>query len=187
MLSIEPSATLLNEYERKSNFVFPDYTEFRNTDIFDLQPEETGLFDTVFYIHVLEHIENDKGALDHTADLLKPEGHLLIEVPAVPSLFSEHDRMLGHYRRYNKKMLNAIIDTDRYHVVRVWYNDPIGVLGSFFYFKLRGLKLKSNQGAKLVSNQGMIYDKYLIPLQSRIEKLITFPIGLSLTAILRKR
>ncbi len=68
----------------------------------------------------------------------------------------------------------------------MWYQDPIGVLGSLYFFKLRKIKLKSEEGQNLVSSQGGIYDKYVIPFEKKIEKYITFPFGLSLTAILKK-
>ncbi len=187
LLSIEPSKILLNEFSKSNKFEFPGFSEFRNIDIFDLDPEETGLFDTVFYIHVLEHIENDRAALDHTAQFLREGGHVLVQVPALPFLYSVHDEMLGHFRRYTKPMLKMAIDDEKYAIRRIWYNDPIGVIGSFLFFKLRKVNLNSSQGTKIVKNQGMIYDKYLIPIQSRIERLITFPFGLSLTAVLQKR
>jgi SAM-dependent methyltransferase len=152
-----------------------------------MKPDQFGRFDTVFFIHVLEHIEKDREALKHTFELLKPNGHVLIEVPALPWLFSVHDEMLGHYRRYNKKMLRSIVDTDKYEIKQIWYQDPIGVLGSFFFFKLRRIKLKSEKGRRLAKNQGSLYDKWVIPFEKCIERYITFPFGLSLTAILKKR
>jgi hypothetical protein len=69
----------------------------------------------------------------------------------------------------------------------MWYNDPVGVAGSFIFFKLLKKKLNTNEGAALVKNQGGIYDKYVIPMEAKIERYITFPFGLSLTAILERK
>ncbi len=184
LLSIEPSKTLFDLYKEK--YKFPEFVQFENIDLFDLKPNN-GLFDTAVFIHVLEHIKNDKAALDHTYNLVKTGGYVLIEVPALPCLFSVHDQTLGHYRRYNKKMLKRIIDPNKYEIKKIWYQDPIGVLGSFYFFKLRKIKIKSDEGENLVSSQGGIYDKLIIPFEKAIERLITFPFGLNLTAILKKK
>jgi len=187
ILSIEPSVVLLDAFKDKNAYDFPDYVEFDNKDVFQMSPENTGLFDTAIYIHVLEHIEKDREAVDYTHQFLKKGGHLLIEVPALPLLFSVHDKMLGHYRRYTKKMLKDLVDLDKYEIVKLWYNDPVGVFGSLVFFKFRKVKLKSKEGVKAVKKQGQFYDKYLIPAQQKIEKYITFPFGLSVNMVLRKK
>ena len=183
--SIEPSEVLFNLHENK--FKFPEKVKFECIDLFDINTDKTGMFDTAIFIHVLEHIEEDKKALNKIFNFINPGGCVLIEVPALPCLFSVHDETLGHFRRYNKKMLKSIIDTEKYQVVKLWYQDPIGVLGSFYFFKLRKIKIKSDEGFNLAKNQGGIYDKYIIPFEKHLEKVITFPFGLSLTAILKKR
>lgn len=185
LLSIEPSETLYSMYHGK--YRFSDNVEFSKEDLFKLTTTEYGKFDTITMIHVLEHIENDRQALDHLCDLLDEGGHLLIEVPALPVLFSQHDTLVGHYRRYNKDSLKSAIDLDKFKIVDMWYQDPIGVFGSFIFFKLLKVKLKSEKGNRLVSNQGRFYDKYLIPVQEKIERFIRFPFGLSLTVVLQKR
>lgn len=185
IISIEPSITLLNMH--KDNYKFPNNVSVHNIDLFDIQPDNFGYFDTAIYIHVLEHIQNDQKALNHTYNLLEKFGHVLIEVPALPILYSEHDKSLGHFRRYNIKLLKSIINNEKYKIKKIWYNDPIGVLGSFYFFKFRKIKLKSNAGENLLKNQGSIYETYIIPFEKVIEKYIKFPFGLSLTAILQKR
>ena len=185
IISIEPSDTLLKLHRDK--YKFPNIVSVCNFDLFGVHPDSFGLFDTVIFIHVLEHIENDEEVLNHTYNLLEKSGHVLIEVPALPMLFSEHDKSLGHFRRYNKKLLNSIIDNEKYKIKKIWYQDPIGVLGSLYFFKLKKIKLKSNEGDQLVKNQGSVYDKYVIPFEKYVEKFIKFPFGLSLTAILQKR
>jgi len=185
IISIEPSPVLFGEH--KDNFQFPSSVSFFPEDLFNVTPDTYGKFDTAIFIHVLEHIEKHKEAIDHTATLLKPGGHVLIEVPALPFLNSRHDEMLGHYRRYTKKVMRSVINTDIYEIVRIGYNDPIGVFGSLLYFKLLKIKLKSGKGTSLIKNQGSFYDKYIIPFEQKIEKYVNFPFGLCLTAILKKK
>jgi ubiquinone/menaquinone biosynthesis C-methylase UbiE len=182
--SIEPSETLFKLNNDKYNF--PGLVQFDCIDLFDLT-EKAGIFDTAIFIHVLEHIEQDKKALNTIYNFIEPGGFVLIEVPALPGLFSVHDEVLGHYRRYNKRMIKSIVDIDKYEIVKLWYQDPIGVLGSLYFFKWKKIKMKTDQGFNLAKIQGGIYDKYVIPFEKHLEKFITFPFGLSLTAILRKR
>ena len=67
-------------------------------------PQQT--FDIVIMLDVLEHIEDDAAFLQHEVmPRLKPESHLVISVPAHPSLFTSHDTFLGHYRRYTRSQL----------------------------------------------------------------------------------
>lgn len=56
-------------------------------------------------MEVLEHIEDDDAALQNWFDLILPEGHLVLSVPAHQNKFSEEDEMVGHYRRYEKSEL----------------------------------------------------------------------------------
>jgi len=185
LFSIEPSRTLYETHY--SNLHFPDFVNFECIDLFDLNISKTGIFDTVILIHVLEHIEHDKAALDYLYSFVSPGGYVLIEVPAMPFLYSNHDKMLGHYRRYNKKTLLSKIDTQKFEITKLWYQDPIGVFGSWYFFKMRKIILKSEEGLNFVKNNGGIYDKYVIPFEKQVERLVTFPFGLSLTAILKRR
>lgn len=63
-------------------------------------------FDIVIMLDVLEHIEDDSAFLQQeVVPRLKPDGHLVISVPAHPSLFTSHDAFLGHFRRYTRSQL----------------------------------------------------------------------------------
>ena len=185
IVSIEPSTTLMEKF--KDKYKLPDYVKFESIDLFDVTPSSYGLFDTIILIHVLEHIEKDRDALTHLHSLLPPNGKILIEVPAMQSLFSKHDELLGHYRRYNKKNFRQMVDSNLYNIKKLWYQDSIGMAGSFIFFKMKKVSLKSSEGISLVNNQGKIYDKYLIPIEKFYEKFINLPFGLSLTGILEKK
>jgi SAM-dependent methyltransferase len=62
-----------------------------------------GMFD------VLEHIEDDAAALRQVHCLLRPGGQLFLTVPAYPALFSEDDRLAGHFRRYTLASLTRVL------------------------------------------------------------------------------
>jgi len=185
IVSVEPSSTLMDAF--KDKYKLPEYVTFEGLDLFDITPSSFGLFDTIILIHVLEHVINDRDALTHLHSLLAPGGKVLIEVPAMPSLFSPHDELVGHVRRYNKKNFRAMVDTSLYDLKDLWFQDEIGMIGSFIFFKIKKVKLKSEKGVNLVKNQGRFYDKYVIPFEKFYEKFIRFPFGLSLTGILQKK
>ncbi|MDO8805330.1 MAG: class I SAM-dependent methyltransferase [Elusimicrobiota bacterium] len=185
LVSIEPSSTLFELY--KDKYRLPAFVSVECVDLFDVTPATHGLFDTIVLTHVLEHIEKDREALTHLHTLLRPGGRILIEVPAMPSLFSVHDRSLGHYRRYNKINFRSAVDSSLFNIKDLWFQDQIGMLGSFIFFKMKKIELKSEQGASLVTKQGALYDKYVIPLERFYDRFLRFPFGLSLTGILEKR
>ncbi len=60
------------------------------------------LFDLLIACEVLEHIEDDAGALSVWQRWVRPGGHLLLSVPAHPSRFGPADRHVGHVRRYTR-------------------------------------------------------------------------------------
>ncbi|MBD0382364.1 class I SAM-dependent methyltransferase [Paenibacillus sp. WST5] len=63
-------------------------------------------FDLIVLLDVLEHIEDDMGALSSLAAKLKSGGHLLITVPAFSFLWSSHDESHHHKRRYRLNQLD---------------------------------------------------------------------------------
>jgi SAM-dependent methyltransferase len=91
--------------------------------------EPSAGFDTILYIDVLEHIEDDHREMRRASALLKPGGAVIVLSPACPRLYSEFDRALGHYRRYTKGSLAAVMPP----VLRrrsVFYLDSVGFLAS---------------------------------------------------------
>lgn len=91
---------------------------------------ELALYDSVVYIDVLEHIDDDHAELSRAARLLRPNGHLVVLCPAHQALYSEFDRAIGHYRRYDAKSLTAC-SPPHLTLERCFYLDSVGVLASF--------------------------------------------------------
>jgi 2-polyprenyl-3-methyl-5-hydroxy-6-metoxy-1,4-benzoquinol methylase len=76
--------------------------------------------DVVVMHDVLEHIQNERGAVGRLSDLVRPGGKLVISVPALPRLFGYHDELLGHYRRYSKRTIRAALDAS-FEIERLRY------------------------------------------------------------------
>ncbi len=76
-----------------------------------------GMFDWVLALEVLEHIENDREALRNWHTWLKPEGRLVLSVPAHPGRWNASDVWAGHYRRYTRHGLQNLLNEAGF---RVW-------------------------------------------------------------------
>ena len=70
-------------------------------------PLPSEIFDAIVMLNVLEHIEDDAGAIRQLHRLLKPGGVAIVEVPAGPHLYDAYDEALQHFRRYGMKDLVA--------------------------------------------------------------------------------
>lgn len=127
--------------------------------------------DTVICFNVLEHIEDDIAALGHMRAALSPGGHLILLVPAIPFLFSSLDVELGHYRRYDRRTLDARVAQVGLVPVAHRYINVFGILGWFLNGKILRRKL-------LPAGQLDLYNK-LVPAFRAIERLTGPPIGLS--------
>lgn len=76
-------------------------------------PELPGVpdshYDLIALLDVLEHIEGDLAALASIRAKLRPGGKILLTVPANAWMWSAHDIVHHHFRRYNQKTLTALI------------------------------------------------------------------------------
>ena len=75
-----------------------------------LKGMKKGAYDLVAAFDVIEHIPDDKAAVDSIAKLLKPEGKLVVTVPAHQWMWSAHDVVNHHQRRYSKSGLKRLIE-----------------------------------------------------------------------------
>lgn len=66
-------------------------------------------FDVVTAFDIIEHVDDDAGFLRDLERVLAPGGALAIHVPAWPSMWSRHDEILEHKRRYTKRSLHALL------------------------------------------------------------------------------
>jgi SAM-dependent methyltransferase len=134
-------------------------------------------FDSIIYIDVLEHIENDRAELDRAASHLRPGGYLIVLSPAHQWLFSPFDAAIGHFRRYNRRMLTEI-------------SPPVLKLERMIYLDCAGLTLSAAN--KLFLRQSMptpaqlrFWDRWIIPISRVLDKLIMFTAGKTIIAVWR--
>ena len=83
--------------------------------------------DLVCAFEVLEHIDDDVGALAAWSRWVRPGGLLIISVPAHQHRFGPWDTAVGHFRRYGRSDLTTLLENTGFHVETVFaYGFPLG-------------------------------------------------------------
>jgi len=136
--------------------------------------------DTVVCLNVLEHIEDHEAALRSMhAVLAKAGGRLVLLVPAYASLYSDLDRGLGHYRRYERDELRRLVEAAGFEVETEFRFNLMGLLG----WALNGRVLGRD---RLPAGQLGVYEM-IAPVALPVEKRLDLPVGLSLVLVARAR
>jgi len=140
-------------------------------------PDEP-LFDTVIYIDVLEHIDDDRGEVAAAARRLRPGGRLVVLAPAHEWLFSPFDRRIGHRRRYSTGSLKALTEPGL-ALERAWYLDAVGLSAS------AANRLLLSQS---MPTEGQIatWDRFMIPLSRIVDPLLGHRLGKTAVAVWRR-
>ena len=130
--------------------------------------------DTIVALNVVEHIENDVGALATMRTMLAPGGRVVILVPALPAIYGAMDRELGHFRRYDKASLASAFARAGLVVDRLFWWNRVGVLGWWFNGRIRKV-------SRIPIEQLKRFDT-LVPLL-KLERFLPLPFGQSLIAV----
>lgn len=153
-------------------------------------PVPSASVDCVVLFHILEHLEDESRALQEFFRVLKPGGILLLAVPAVPFLFSDHDRALHHYRRYSLRQLRHTLTQHHYQVIRITYQN---FFLFFPAFVVRLLQHLADWKPKIIQTTQPKFPQWLnekvirlYEWESRWNQQYPFPWGLSLGGIARK-
>lgn len=141
------------------------------------QPQQS--FDVIFATDVIEHIRDDRYAVERLVSWLTPQGRLVVTVPAGQWLFGYHDQMLEHFRRYSvgglRKLLQPYV-----RISRIRYFGfaliPVCLLYSVILRRDYPVQAVGNAGATSMIGralQGVL----------AAEQKIGFPLGTSVLAI----
>jgi SAM-dependent methyltransferase len=82
-------------------------------------------FDVVLLLDVLEHFSDEQRLLADVRGLVRTGGHVLVSVPAFQFLWSEHDEVLQHVRRYRAGELRRVLEAARFAVERITYTNAV--------------------------------------------------------------
>src|ERR1039458_9688407 len=95
-------------------------------------PFESASFDLAVSLDVIEHLEDDLGALKELRRVVAPGGRLLVTVPAYQWLWSGHDEINHHHRRYTRRSLLAVAQQAGWECARTTYFNslllPVAIL-----------------------------------------------------------
>jgi SAM-dependent methyltransferase len=136
------------------------------------------VFDTILYIDVLEHIEDDHGEMRLAQAHLAPRGKIVVLSPAHPRLYTEFDRALGHYRRYTRASLRACTPVGA-KLVELYALDSFGLMATLANKLLLHQSMPS-------AHQIAFWDRCLVPVSRWTDPLIAYSIGKSLIAVWEK-
>jgi 2-polyprenyl-3-methyl-5-hydroxy-6-metoxy-1,4-benzoquinol methylase len=135
-------------------------------------------FDTVICINVLEHVLDDASAVAAMADVVEPGGTVAILVPAHPALYGQYDQMEGHFRRYSRKALSALLARSGLDVVRMHRFNMVGAAGWWFQYRLLRKRIHGQGHFKTI--------QAMLPVLKALESRVKPPFGLSLVAIAKR-
>jgi SAM-dependent methyltransferase len=110
-------------------------------------------FDAVLALDVIEHLDDDRQAVAHLGEILKPGGFLIVSVPALPDLFTEFDSIQGHRRRYLPERLRNAFEGTRLEVERLFW------WGSWMVPLLRNSRAKPR--SRPGESSAEVYRRYL--------------------------
>jgi SAM-dependent methyltransferase len=135
--------------------------------------------DSCVCLNVLEHIEDDLGAIRAMADVLIPGGVIVLWVPAFPSLYGPIDRHLHHFRRYTRRSMLQVATAAGLRVRTLHYLNCVGFFG--WWANAHIFKREEQSPFQIDA-----FDNYVVPWLSRVEQHIHPPFGQSLFAVLQK-
>jgi SAM-dependent methyltransferase len=156
----------------------------------DLQLPE-GCLEALGVFDVLEHVKDELDFLNEIKRTLKNNGKILITVPAHSWLFSEHDEILGHYRRYSRENLTKVLEMAELRVLEIRYVFSSLVVPAFFLRRLPH-KLGFRKGSKerLQASEATLdlpkYLDYILFNIMKFEYIFKFRFGLSLFVVAQK-
>nr|WP_243900452.1 class I SAM-dependent methyltransferase [Hymenobacter defluvii] len=150
-------------------------------------------FDVVIASDVLEHIQDEYQAIQEWKRVLRPGGRMLIFVPAFQLLWTQHDEINHHYRRYTGRRLRDALTQAELHLERSSY------WNTFLFFPTSAIRLlqrvlprrtKSNNYTGDLKefprwlNNGLTA---LLKVEDVLLRYTSLPVGVSVFAIVRKK
>ena len=144
-------------------------------------------FDLIILADVLEHIKNDKKKLKELNKNLNKNGYILITVPAFKFLYTVKDKILGHYRRYNKNQILELFKN--FHTIKITYFNfflflPISLI--IIYYKIFNI----NFIKKVESSPNFLVNKilfFIFMIEKKLIQFLNLPFGISLLGLFKKK
>ena len=163
------------------------YKELILTDAGDLSKIISNDASLVTLCDVLEHLEDDKRALEEAYRIVKPGGFIFVTAPAFGFLWGGADRLSLHKRWYSRKRLIQLLRGAHFKPVRSTY------FNTFLFLPILAVRLmerflKLNSSMEYEPLHGVLNGvlKTIFSFERHLIKYINLPFGVSLMAIAKK-
>ena len=173
VVAVEPEPGLAEHIER---LALPN-VELMRSRIETLAGAVTA--DMAVSINVLEHIDDDEGALRAIRTLVKPGGRIAVLVPAHKALYGKLDERYHHVRRYSRRDLRERMSRAGIEVERVRYFNPVGAAGWFLFIRLLGRTRLSRSNVRMS-------EQVAVPVGRFLDRLGFRPFGQSVVGLGRR-
>lgn len=146
-------------------------------------------FDIIVASDCLEHLQDDQKAIKNWKELLKMGGKMYVFVPAFQSLWSYHDEVNMHFRRYTNQELKDKLTSEKMEVLKSSYWNFFLFFPVFFFRKWSIFfnKNRPQKEGQIIENK--VVNSFLLQLiliENRLLKYINFPFGISTFCIVKK-
>ncbi len=173
---LEPDAELCSQIRQRIEArELPPNCRVQTGVVEDLSQERE--WDAILYIDVLEHLEAHVEEMRAAAARLAPGGTLSIVSPAHGWLYSPFDAAIGHFRRYDRASLTAIMPRNL-ELVCLKYLDSVGVLLSL----ANRMLLRSPEPSR---EQIGVWDRFVVPVSRRLDPLLGYRLGKTIVGVWR--
>jgi SAM-dependent methyltransferase len=148
-----------------------------------------GAVDVVTAFDVVEHLDDDLGALRRINALLPPNGTLVVTVPALQLLWGPHDVLNHHRRRYTRARLRAQLETAGFSIERIsYFNTVLFPVVAAVRLARRLRPHPSREGASDFTMPSPLVNRVLLGLlssEAALLRVASLPIGVSIVAVAR--
>lgn len=144
-------------------------------------------FDLITFLDVIEHVDEDVGLLKQACHRIRQNGHILVTVPAYEFLWSQHDDLNHHKRRYTKSTLIHVLRESGLTVEMCSYYNTI-LFPTALFKRLSEKFIKSKEDTTLdlpapIMNATL---KSVFGFERFLLRRFSLPFGLSLIALAKK-
>lgn len=179
---VEPSVEAAMIAQRKAPNLQIIATEFPSAEIV------SGSYDVVCLLDVLEHLKDDRTAMQEVARVLSPGGKVFITVPAYRFLWSSHDERAHHFRRYRRRELRALFSDAGLRPLQVSYYNfflfpPIALVR--LVTKISGDTDTRSDFARTPAFLNSLLG-HIFGAERLLLRLVSLPFGVSLIAVAEK-
>ena len=145
-------------------------------------------FDVIVASDCLEHLQDDSLAIRNWYELMKTGGTMYVFVPAFQSLWSKHDEVNMHYRRYTNEELKDKLINENLSILKSSYWNFFLFIPLYIFRKIDAIlsRNKKKEGQIIDAKLANIFLLKLLLFENRLLKYVNFPFGVSTFCIAKK-